>query len=142
MFIMSAIVVTMACGSKRAHQNTSTPATATTPATAAAPASTTVASICENLEAHRDLPVMLEGAFLGWRGEGCQMAAQASNAVTRSDWLFDCGEVCLYVTGGAPEGFDPSDEKFRGRRVQLRAIVRLTENQKAFLEFVSAKSLE
>jgi len=124
-----ALLLLIACSANRGAQNE-------------LPSTPTVAAICQNLESYRDQAVTLDGVFLGWRGGECRMAARAGAAITRSDWLFKNGDDCIYVTGGRPQGFDPSDARQKGRRLQLRAIVRLTKEQKAYLEFVSGKSFQ
>jgi hypothetical protein len=128
--VILSLVVFVACSAKRPAKSVS------------ASSMPTIATICETLDAYRDKQVELDGVFMGWRGGECRMPAHASQAVTRSDWLFKNGEDCIYVTGGRPQGFDPSDAKQQGRHLQLRAIVRLTQDQKAYLEFVSGKSLQ
>jgi hypothetical protein len=122
-------VLLIACSANRGAQNE-------------LPSTPTIAAIHKNLEAYRDKTVALDGIFLGWRGDECRMDAHAGAAITRSDWLFKNGEDCIYVTAGRPQGFDPSDTRQKGRRLRLHAIVRLTKEQKTYLEFVGGKSLD
>jgi hypothetical protein len=127
-FILGVLIFFCACSAKRATQNpTSFP--------------TTIASICKNLEGYRDQQVTIEGRFMGWRADFSRIPAVASKAITRSDWLFSDGSESLYVTAGRPEDLDPFDTEQIGRRMHLRATVRLTDEGKVYLEFISGRAL-
>ncbi|MDZ7301516.1 MAG: hypothetical protein ONB44_05175 [candidate division KSB1 bacterium] len=128
-FVAIACLFFSACGTKRGAQH-------------APPSPLPIAWICNRIDQYVDQAVELEGIFLGWRGADCHFPANASNAITRSDWVFKNGEDCVYVTAGRPAGLDPTDMQQIGHRVQLRAAVRLTKEKKVYLEFISGKILK
>jgi hypothetical protein len=75
-------------------------------------------------EAFRGREVEVEGAYLGWSSAECRFARSARDVpLTRSDWVLRGEELCLYVTGGAPDGTDPAALPVGGRRVRVRGRV-------------------
>lgn len=73
--------------------------------------------------------VTVSGGFRGWKGR-----CPSSFAVTRSDWILDDGQACIYVSGKLPSGVsvtNPNNENVtvtgqirldQGGRMNLKAM--------------------
>jgi len=91
--------------------------------------------IYHNIGSYADSTLTLEGQFMGWTGTECRFPPYASRQLTRSDWSFKVGGVCLYVTGGHPVGLDLFIDTLAGREMHLEATVRCTHDNKIYLEY-------
>ncbi len=84
--------------------------------------------------------MIVKGRFVGWQVAGCTFPAQAADKPsTRSDWLIQSGDVCVYVTGGFPEGASPFDLANVGRSIEVEAEVLQAQSGKIYLKFRKGK---
>jgi hypothetical protein len=73
--------------------------------------------------------VILDASFTGWKGS-CRGPVPA----TRSDWMIEDGEACLYVTGPLPVGFSAAaPEHGIGAKISVSGKIELTSDGRAFL---------
>lgn len=87
--------------------------------------------------------VILKGTFMGWSGSGCNYISLHAHQLMRSDWTFrDSDGYCIFVTGGKPDFLNPAEDKDKGRKILLDAMVKSTEAGKLYLEFISCKTID
>lgn len=97
--------------------------------------------LSENSEKFLGKIVELEGNYLGWSGSGCNYIQNHAHQITRSDWTFsDNDSACIFVTGGKPDFLNPLENDDNGKKIMLIAKLRKNEENKIYLEFVSANS--
>jgi hypothetical protein len=102
-----------------------------------------VAALCGRTERPPDAVVTVAGLYHGFRVEGCAFPACVARAsLTRSDWLLRTGGDCVYVTGGAPQGVDPFDPSFSGRRIEIRSHVVKDGDGKLRLHYLDGRLLD
>ncbi|MBF0225265.1 MAG: hypothetical protein HQK76_07395 [Desulfobacterales bacterium] len=74
--------------------------------------------------------VTLKGKYMGWKGS-CKSAPPE----TRSDWMLEYNEACIYVSGPVPDGIDrkpgSTDE---GKEVQIKGEVKFTADGKPYVK--------
>jgi len=93
---------------------------------------TMVRDIQQDPRTFAEAPVLLEGFFRGWSGP-----CAGSPPQTRSDWMFEDGSGCIYVTGMLPSGL--SAVAPQGERIILDAIVKIGKGGTPYLSARSVK---
>ena len=74
--------------------------------------------------------VQISGRFGGWQGR-----CQGGPPVSRSDWMLEGEQACLYVNGRLPAGLQqPPHKSDRGTPVTLRARLQRDRDQRLYLE--------
>jgi hypothetical protein len=80
--------------------------------------------------------VKLQGRFVGWPTDKCKFPSQATDKpLTRSDWVIQVDDFCIYVTGGKPEGLDFLNSSDVGRLVEIEAEVLKTNSDKIYFRY-------
>ena len=76
--------------------------------------------------------VQISGRFGGWQGR-----CQGGPPVSRSDWMLEGEQACLYVSGRLPAGLQqPPHKSDRGTPVTLRARLQRDRDKRLYLERV------
>ncbi len=76
--------------------------------------------------------VQISGRFGGWQGR-----CQGGPPVSRSDWMLEGEQACLYVNGRLPAGLQqPPHKSDRGTPVTLRARLQRDRDKRLYLERV------
>lgn len=104
---------------------------------AAAPLTTgslVIRQVMANATSMKDQPVVLTGAFRGWKG------CPDSTMLSRSDWVLEDDTGCIFVTGTLPAGVSP--ESAKGERIQVTGHVVLDAKGKPAIRAVRAVSLK
>ncbi len=96
----------------------------------------TFEDVYRHREANRDSLITLTGRYMGWQGAECVFPSYAAQQKTRSDWIFQIGDSCLYVTGGRPPDLSPMEGTGGGRQIRLDARLRITPDSRLLLEYV------
>jgi hypothetical protein len=91
--------------------------------------SASIAGIVEQPAHYLGRTVTLDATFAGWQGN-CRGAVPA----TRSDWMIEDGDACLYVTGPMPNGFSAAAPKRGiGEKIHVSGTIENTQDGRAYL---------
>ena len=84
-----------------------------------------IAEITSNPAEYEGKAVTVSGEYRGWE------AGYGSPPVTRSDWILRDETGAIYVTGKAPPGLDPVED--RGKELTVYGVIRVKDDQ-AYIE--------
>ena len=89
-----------------------------------------IAEILAHPDEYKDRTVTIEGRFMGWSGS-CRTAPPE----TRSDWMVDADNGCLYVSGPTPEGYSaiPGSSSL-GKTISVTGRVLLDGNKHPYIK--------
>jgi hypothetical protein len=89
-----------------------------------------ITEIIENAKRLKGKSVVVSGLFSGWSGK-----CLGSPPKTRSDWMLESDNVCIYVSGPTPEGTSARPPaKGIGLTVEIEGTVFLDKNNKPYIE--------
>jgi len=98
-----------------------------------APIPVRIENVLAHPEEYVDRMVTIEGQFMGWSGS-CKFAPPE----TRSDWMVDAGDGCLYVSGPVPEGYStvPGSSSI-GKTISVTGRVLLDGKERPYVKIQS-----
>jgi hypothetical protein len=86
----------------------------------------TVAAINTNPESYVNREIVVHGKFMGWKG-----SCSGPPPVTRSDWMIEDKDQCIYVSGDLPVGLNALNPS--GEKIFVKAKVKVNQTGKPYL---------
>jgi hypothetical protein len=80
---------------------------------------------------------VLEGIYQGYSGKDCTFPSEVANhsPITRSDWIFSDGKVCIYVSAREQVRLHPFSD--RGKKIKIKVKTAQTSEGKIYFQLIS-----
>ncbi len=89
-----------------------------------------IAEIVKDANKYQGKTIVVSGFFYGWSGK-----CMGSPPKTRSDWMLESDNACIYVSGPTPKGTSARPPaKGIGLKVEIRGTVFIDDKNKPYIE--------
>jgi hypothetical protein len=89
-----------------------------------------ISEIIKNAKKYEGVTITTSGLFRGWSGK-----CTGSPPKTRSDWMLESNDACIYISGPTPKGTSAQPPaKGMGLKVEVKGTVFIDNGNKPYIE--------